>query len=411
MIISDKIEITINNSNINHYKKYYDNIKNKDKIFVNINELTKGTKYKVKMKCDKCDKILDVPFNILYKNNNIENFICGDCKRLNTVKERYGVDNIFQTEYTKNKSKETTLEKYGVDNISKNEETKNKKIKTNEEKYGVKYILSSNIIKEKSKKTIIEKYGVDNISKSEIFKIKKKETCLKNFGVNYISQHKDFKQNLEKYMLSKLQNKYKNLKNINGDNFTFYCDICSKNFEIYKKTFYTRYNLGVNICTSCNPVGSCHISGLENNIYNFIYNNTNYNIIRSNRDIIKPYELDIYVPELKIAFEFNGLFWHNENNLSKKYHLNKTEECEKQGIKLIHIWEDDWLYKQNIVKSIILNKLGKPYIKIMARKCEIREISDNILVRDFLETEHEIMLERKIYRIYDSGNLVYSIFF
>lgn len=106
------------------------------------------------------------------------------------------------------------------------------------------------------------------------------------------------------------------------------------------------------------------------------------------RNIINPYEIDIYLPKLKIAFEFNGLFWHNENNIHKKYHLNKTELCEQQGIQLIHIYEDDWIYKQDIVKSMILNKLDKTKNKIFARKCEIKEITDNKLIRSFLDENH-----------------------
>jgi hypothetical protein len=107
----------------------------------------------------------------------------------------------------------------------------------------------------------------------------------------------------------------------------------------------------------------------------------------SERKIING-ELDIYIPDLKLAFEFNGLYWHNELYKDKNYHLNKTELCEKNGIQLIHIYEDDWIYKQDIVKSMILNKLGKTSNKIYARKCEIREITDNKLVREFLDENH-----------------------
>jgi len=88
---------------------------------------------------------------------------------------------------------------------------------------------------------------------------------------------------------------------------------------------------------------------------------------------------------LKLAFEFNGVWWHNELNKEDNYHLNKTELCEKQGIELIQIWEDDWLYKQSIVKSMILNKLDKIENKIYATKCEIKEIVDNSLVKNFLD--------------------------
>jgi len=120
----------------------------------------------------------------------------------------------------------------------------------------------------------------------------------------------------------------------------------------------------------------------------FVKNNISYDVFNNVFNIIPSFELDIYIPELKLSFEFNGIWWHNELYKDKNYHLNKTELCEKNGIQLIHIYEDDWLYKQDIVKSMILNKLGKTPNKIYAKKCEIREITDNKLVREFLDKNH-----------------------
>jgi len=388
MIITDKVEIHISQSNINHYKVFYNDIKINDMILVDVNQLTKGSHHKIKMKCDICDEEYESEYNILFKNDSLKYFICKKCKRKNTVQKKYGVDNVFQSKVVKEKSKNTIKEKYNVDNISQNNNIKEKKINTFIEKYGVNWGLSSDIIKEKSKNTIKEKYNVDNISQLQKIKDQKKITCFNNYGVSIISQHKNFKQNLNSIILKKLQKKYDNLLNIIGDNFIFYCDKCDKDFEINKKAFYTRYLLNVELCTICNPIGSNHISGLEENLYNFIKDNYNNEIIRSNKNIINPYEIDIYLPDLKIGFEFNGLFWHNENNVHKKYHLNKTELCEQQGIQLIHIYEDDWLYKNNIIKSMILNKLGKIENKFFARKCEIKEITDNKLIRSFLDENH-----------------------
>ena len=387
MIISKNVIIRITNSNIKHYKKFYNNINLMDLISVNVNQLTKGSKYKIKMKCDKCGFEYESAYHILYKNNSLENFICKKCKRKITTQERYGVDNVFQSDKFKEKSKNTIIKIYGVDNVSKNKEIQNKKISTFLKNYGVEWGLSSDIIKEKSKKTLVKKYNVNNISKVKEIQLKKEETCFKNYGVNFISQHKDFKKNLNITILKKLQKKY-NLTDIIGDNFIFFCDKCGKEFEIYKKTFYTRYNLNVGLCTICNPVGSVHCSGLEINLYEFIKENYNGEILTNQRNIIKPYELDIYIPELKLAFEFNGLFWHNENNTDKNYHLIKTELCEEKDIQLIHIYEDDWMYKQNIIKSMILNKLNKTSNKIFARKTEIKEILDNKIIREFLNKNH-----------------------
>jgi hypothetical protein len=127
---------------------------------------------------------------------------------------------------------------------------------------------------------------------------------------------------------------------------------------------------------------------MEKNILKYIEKKQKTIIYTNCKNIITPLELDIYIPELKLAFEFNGLYWHSEIYKENNYHLNKTEMCEKQGIQLIQIWEDDWLFKQDIVKSIILNKLNKITNKIFARKCEIKEINNNKLVREFLNQNH-----------------------
>ena len=122
-------------------------------------------------------------------------------------------------------------------------------------------------------------------------------------------------------------------------------------------------------------------------IKNFIKKNYNGIIEYKNKDIICPYEIDIYLPELKLGFEFNKLYKHSILFKEKKYHKNVTEMAEKHGIKLIQIYEDDWNYKQDIIKSRILNLLGKS-IRIYARKCEVKEIDNNKLVRDFLLKTH-----------------------
>ena len=102
---------------------------------------------------------------------------------------------------------------------------------------------------------------------------------------------------------------------------------------------------------------------------------------------MKGKELDIYLPDLKIAFEFNGVYWHNEFNKPKNYHQEKSKMCLEQNIQLIHVWEDDWLYKTEIIKDIINTKLKNNLINIGARKCIIKEVS-NKDAYDFLNKYH-----------------------
>ena len=98
-------------------------------------------------------------------------------------------------------------------------------------------------------------------------------------------------------------------------------------------------------------------------------------------------ELDIFIPSNNVAIEFDGLYWHNETKRDKNYHLNKTIECFKNNIRLIHIFEDEWLNKKEIVKSRLDIILGNITNKIYARKCEIKEI-DNKTCKTFLEENH-----------------------
>jgi hypothetical protein len=111
------------------------------------------------------------------------------------------------------------------------------------------------------------------------------------------------------------------------------------------------------------------------------------NIIENSRDILNGKELDIFIPSHNIAIEYNGLYWHSEEFVNKNYHLNKTNLCEKKDIKLIHIFEDEWLYKQNIVKSRIKNVLGLTEYKIYSRKCVIREVLSKDS-KEFLDGNH-----------------------
>lgn len=111
-------------------------------------------------------------------------------------------------------------------------------------------------------------------------------------------------------------------------------------------------------------------------------------IVENDRSQISPKELDIYIPDKKLAIEFNGVYYHSTNmGTPKNYHLEKTIECHSAGIKLIHIHEWEWTYKQDICKSILSIALGICKNKIYARNCEVKEV-DSELAKQFLENNH-----------------------
>ena len=76
------------------------------------------------------------------------------------------------------------------------------------------------------------------------------------------------------------------------------------------------------------------------------------------RDVIHPKELDIYVPSRGVAIEFNGTYWHSEENgKHRDYHFDKWLSCKDNGVTLISVWEDDWLYRRSVVEHVLESTL------------------------------------------------------
>lgn len=128
-------------------------------------------------------------------------------------------------------------------------------------------------------------------------------------------------------------------------------------------------------CPKCSEWGT---SKQENELYKFI-EKLNIDIIRADRSLISPLELDMVIPSKKIAIEYCGLYWHSElMGKYKNYHLNKLEACKKVGYKLITIFEDELISKKDIVFSRLLCILGTNKVTTLySRRCIIKEISFN----------------------------------
>lgn len=124
-------------------------------------------------------------------------------------------------------------------------------------------------------------------------------------------------------------------------------------------------------CQKCNPPTYFGSSLEEKELIEFIKQYTQ-NVITNSRMIIKPLELDIYLPDLNLAIEYNGLYWHSEKmGKYKNYHIDKLNICNNNNIKLIQIFSDEWLNKKEIVKSKLRNIFNQNK-KIYARKCEVK---------------------------------------
>ena len=78
----------------------------------------------------------------------------------------------------------------------------------------------------------------------------------------------------------------------------------------------------------------------------------NTSSIYNDRKTIKPYELDILYPKFKLAFEFQGVYWHKDSRINDK---NKLDLCTNKGITLICINEKSRDYEKDIKQQIIDN--------------------------------------------------------
>ena len=285
----------------------------------------------------------------------------------------------YDTDLRKRMTEKANDTKSKFDKIKK-DEINQKRGNTNLEKYGVYFISQSTHIKEKIKNKFIEKYGVTNPLKLEKFKNKSKETNLLKYGFDHYSKTSFYKEKMRKYF--KICNDLKYTSPVGDGVYKFKCDN-DHYFEINSDNYLHRTKHNNPLCTICYPIGD-HKSIKEKDILNFIKKNYDDIIISGYRDGL---EIDIYLPNLNLGFEFNGLYWHSDKFTEIKYHINKTNYFKEKGIRIIHIWEDDWLFRSNIIKSQILNIIGKTENKIFARKCQIKEV-DIKESRKFLDNNH-----------------------
>jgi hypothetical protein len=404
MIISETILIkTFKNKKLRHYLKLGYDI-SKPLIDVNVKDLPKSTKDLIIVKCDYCDSEHErtvADYNRIISKNKFNTYTCSrkcgllyfNSKNQNIIEHPLKGKKIDEDKLKNilEKRKKTNLEKWGVEHPLQNKDIKDKFKKTHIDLYGTDNYSKTEDFIEKHKNKCLEKWGVDHHSKSDIVKLKKLNTNLERWNLkSTLNIEKSNSERLKKFKSEKYREKYNISKHLNYLNYNdssisiFKCD-CNKEhtFEIKYDNFKTRLENKIPLCTICNPIGENN-SIKEKELIDFIKSIYNGEIITSYRDGL---EIDIFITHLNIGFEFNGIWWHSDIYKDKWYHLNKLNFFKERGIRVINIWEDDWIFKKEIIKSQIRNLLGISN-KIWARKCHIQEIKDVGIAREFLDKNH-----------------------
>jgi hypothetical protein len=135
-------------------------------------------------------------------------------------------------------------------------------------------------------------------------------------------------------------------------------------------------------CDYCSPLGSR--AQLE--IFEFA-KSLDCSTRINDRTIIDPQEIDIVLPKHKLGLEYNGLYFHSDVFKSRQYHSAKSKEAIASGYRLMHVFEDEWRDKKEIIKSMIRHRCNQSPIRTAARKCSIIAL-DSQQRRDFFEMNH-----------------------
>lgn len=342
------------------------------------------------------------------------------------------------SEYRMKKYEKTCLEKYGCTNAFANDDVKRKIIETNIKKYGDPCFIRTKTYKEKTKQTSLMRYGTISPAQSNVVKEKRKKTCLAKYGEEYASKSDEVKKKIREtqilkygsfggWMTDEIKNKiilarkatYMNmygvphnpnaiskLKMITTDahnkfiqsipdmfpDYELMDDAWNKKWDLHTWKCKICGNVfirsGFPRCIKCHPLST---SIDQEDIFNYV-KSICPDAVQNNRSILpSKMELDIYIPSRNIGIEYNGLFWHCENSgKDKNYHVNKTNEANSVGVRLLQVFSDEWLdpNKQKIIKWKLSYLLGKmPFKSIFARKCEARVISHDTATK-FHEKYH-----------------------
>jgi hypothetical protein len=171
-----------------------------------------------------------------------------------------------------------------------------------------------------------------------------------------------------------------------NNNLTLQCDKCDNQFKMTRQ-YFTDSKWRTDVCPTCRPESVK--SQAEIGLLDYVRTLLPHTIILSgDRQTISPLELDIYIPSLNVAIEYCGLYWHSElQGKHRMYHQYKMVNCAEKGIRLITIFEDEWIHRQDLVKHRLAVMLGTHARKVPARACTIKQI-DTSTARSFCEQNH-----------------------
>jgi transposase-like protein len=298
-------------------------------------------------------------------------------KTKKTNLERYGVDNPAKSQVVKEKFKKTCLDKYGVEWPIQNKDVQKKMQETNIEKYGVPYPLQLEEKRILAVQTNIRKYRVKHPILLDSVRIKTMNTKLQRYGSPYGGLFKHISEDVVNLLHDKswVESKYEELKDGNK-----LAEELGISYGVVLR-WLSKHNI--------EPIHEKKKRIVEQDRITSFIESLGFKVKPNDRSVIHPLELDILIPSKDIAIEYNGLYWHSMAfQKDKNYHITKLKKCNEAGVRLITLFEDEWIYQQDLVKNKIKNILGiSEGSSVGARKCKIIQVSPQSK-KEFLDRYH-----------------------
>lgn len=292
-----------------------------------------------------------------------------------TIQERFGADHHMKSETGRASYREKFRSRWGADSPFHMPQTHEKVRETNLRRYGASTTMA--IARDAYRKQT----GLQNPFQHEDVKRKAETTMMERYGVRRALENKDILNR----MYARFQEKYgvphqmhipsvrrNHQISVNRIAASFYTkeayailtdkqqleDIVSKMSLREAAAFIgVRYDKVRHYCKRHGIEYPVATSSYEQAIRVFLQNN-DYQTVDRSRDIIPPYEIDVFVPSVGIGIEFCGLYWHRHDHVMDiDYHHAKLEMMERLGLRLVTIFEDEWFHDTERTKKRLLYTL------------------------------------------------------
>ncbi len=313
-----------------------------------------------------------------------------------TYEARTGYNVPFSNPEVRDKAIQSLRNNYGVDVPLKSAELRDKVANTNMERYGAVNPMQNEGVRNKARDTMLSRYGYESYMQSPEGREKFASTMLDRYGVKVFSETDMFK-----FAQMKNPERFERFKEFDADPATYidsHFDHVPSLNELAEDigTGTEAVSLRLDRC-NCRDKVKYVFSYMEDQVYTFLHNlNSELQIVRNTKQIITPYELDLYIPELHIGVECNPTSTHNSSvntwdkdssPLKRSYHQMKTKMCEDKGIFLFHIFGYEWETKRTVIESMLKNLIGRNDRVVYARNTVVKEIPGRVAA-DFLDNNH-----------------------